>query len=137
MSRNTLLDAALNSIRNHSYEQRLDKIWISNLEQRRNRGDLIQQYKFFNNLNKILWHHPNTKANVEGPADNTRGRSHKLVKQLTHNCKQREDFFTNRIVKAWNKPPHSIINSGSVNQFKDKSDKSKILGNYTHKHYHA
>ena len=39
-----------------SYEDRLKKLNLTTLEERRTRGDLIQFFKFHSNINTINWH---------------------------------------------------------------------------------
>nr|XP_047124238.1 uncharacterized protein LOC124806963 [Hydra vulgaris] len=39
-----------------SYEQRLEKMDLQNLSKRREKGDLIQMYKFMNKIDTINWH---------------------------------------------------------------------------------
>ena len=59
----------------------------------------------------------------EGPANNIRGQKHRLVRQYTGNCHQRENFFLNRVVPFWNQLPLDVIDSNSTNMFKNRYDK--------------
>ena len=58
-----------------------------------------------------------------GPAGNIRGFKHKLARQPTKNCDQREHFFLNRVIPTRNKLPNYVVESGSVNIFKNNLDK--------------
>ena len=56
-----------------------------------------------------------------GPAGSVRGPKHRLTRQFTK-VEARNQFLLNRIVSNWNKLPASIIESNSVNQFKNRLD---------------
>ena len=58
----------------------------------------------------------------QGPASNIRGAKHRLVKNFTRDCTHRENFLSNRIVSAWNELPEVVINSKTINAFKNKLD---------------
>jgi len=117
------------NLRHFSYETRLANIGITTLEERRRRGDIIQYYKLKKGYNvaKLHEHHihqPN------GPETRSKSRGQLLVKQLTK-IKAREQFFSNRIASDWNELPEHVINSASLNSFKNNLDKfrKQQLGN--------
>jgi hypothetical protein len=114
-------------IRDLPYEERLKKLDILSLEERRVRGDLIQYFKFYKGFNKVNWFHtmiPLHSLSTDGPAGATRGGNHRLVKQLTK-LDSRANFLSNRVVNEWNKLPTEVVESKSVNQFKNRLDKFK------------
>ena len=97
------------------------------MEERRVRGDLIQYFKFYKGFNKVNWFHtmiPLHSLSTDGPAGATRGGNHRLVKQLTK-LDSRANFLSNRVVNEWNKLPTEVVESKSVNQFKNRLDKFK------------
>ena len=51
--------------------------------------------------------------------------SHRLFRQLTK-CTPRENFFSNRIAPIWNDLSPQIVQSASINGFKNRYDKSKL-----------
>ena len=109
-----------------NYTERLKQLGLTTLEARRQRGDLIQYYKFVNNINLISWYHPNSltnSLNASGPASSTRGHKQRLGGQLTKNCPARSNYFTNRIVNPWNALPPEVISAQSVNAFKNRYDR--------------
>jgi hypothetical protein len=113
------------AIRNKKYGDRLKLLGLATLEERRNRGDLIQLFKFSKNINNIEWFHPiNTTPtqNCSGPASSTR-QQNKLYRQLVKSCSTRYNFFTNRIIPEWNALPDHVKNASSVNGFKNSLDK--------------
>ena len=109
-----------------NYTERLRKLGLTTLKARRQRGDLIQHFKFANNVNHISWYHPNSLTNsltASGPASSTRGHKQRLRGQLTKNCPTRSNYFTNRIVNPWNALPPEVISAKSVNAFKNRYDR--------------
>nr|XP_047127784.1 uncharacterized protein LOC124808631 [Hydra vulgaris] len=65
-----------------SYEQRLEKMDLQNLSKRREKGDLIQMYKFMNKIDTINWHR---EPEVLGRL--TRGHNQRLRRHLTNAVK--------------------------------------------------
>ena len=116
------------SLKNFSYEKRLEIIGLTTLHERRIRGDSIQFFKFKNNFNSVDWYHPNAltnSINTNGPASGIRGHKQRFQRQATRNCQARENFFTNRTIPNWNALPKSVIESGSINGFKANYDNFK------------
>ena len=117
------------NIKNLAYDERLKSLGLTTLEERRNRGDLIQYFKCVKGLNIVNWYHPNnitTSVNSEGPASSIRDHTHRLVRQFTRGFTPRDNFLINRIVPLWNSLPREIVNADSVNSFKNKYDKLKL-----------
>ena len=122
---------------NLSYYERLKALNLTTLEARRLRGDLIQYFKFERGLNFISWEINNRNIyslQNEGPAGNTRGPQHRLYRDCTKNCKQREYFFLNRIIPHWNNLPDAVISSVTVNQFKNRLDKHLLPVDHSRTH---
>ena len=108
------------SLRGYSYEERLKKLDLLSLENRRRRGDLIQMFKYFKGFDKIHFHR---QPDIIDNERKTRGHNLKLRRQLISNT-QRYNFFTNRVVNDWNKLEKEAINAVTVNHFKNIIDKS-------------
>jgi hypothetical protein len=116
------------SLKNLTYEKRLEIIGLTTLHDRRIRGDSIQFYKFKNSFNSIDWYHPNAltnSINTNGPASGIRGHNQRFHRQPTRNCQARENFFSNRTIPFWNVLPKSVVESSSINIFKATYDKFK------------
>ena len=98
---------------------------LTTLENRRIRGDLIQQYKLNYNLDKVNWYNPQIEApslsNV-GPAASVRGHKFRLEREIVHQCEPRHNFFTKRIVPYWNNLPKDVVEAVSINAFKAELD---------------
>jgi hypothetical protein len=103
--------------RNLSYPERLRKLHLPTLEQRRRRGDLIETYKVLHNMYDIdkeqLW---------DLRKDRRRGHSLTLYKQRSR-LKRTSSFFTHRVVNEWNRLPEGVITAPNVNTFKNRFDK--------------
>jgi hypothetical protein len=116
------------------YEERLKRLRLTTLKDRRLRGDLIEMYKVMCGRESINWVKPlNLRKNVEisGPAANTRGNSlnmrresfsSKIRNSFCSWATIRDNFFVNRVVQNWNSLPNSIVTSPSLNSFKSALD---------------
>lgn len=110
-----------------SYEERLRKLDITTLEERRLRADLIEafkilQHQYDNVLGDLLPLSPHTDL---------RGHELKIQHQRTKQL-PRSNFFSCRITNAWNSLPKEIIGSDSLIKFKKRLDqyyKSKSVDN--------
>ena len=105
-------------LRKISYNDRLKYLDLSSLKERRTRGDLIQVFKIFYNFEKVeLCKMPIFNSNLT-----SRGHSKRYFREL---CKYtpRQNFLTNRIANEWNILPQDVVDSKSVNEFKEKLDK--------------
>jgi len=105
------------SLRNLKYDERLRQLGFTTLEERRKRGDCIQQFKILTGRETVNWAHP--PRSIE-PMYGHRAR---LQREIVNNCGQRSNFFSNRIVNLWNGLPGEIVSSNSVNAFKNSYDR--------------
>ena len=116
------------SLKNLSYEDRLKKLGLTTLEERRIRGDMIQYFKCINGFNIVNWSKPNLSVNslnLVRPAGSIIRHKHRLNRQFIRNFPQRENFFVNRIVPYWNELPTQVFSCKSIDEFKIKYDKFK------------
>ena len=112
-------------LRNIDYLERLKILNLTTLEERRVRGDLIQQFKILKGFDKVLWKHPPQPmptADESRPLMHTRGHHLRYQKEKS-NSTIRSNFFNNRIANTWNNLPEDVINAKSLNAFKAKIDK--------------
>ena len=97
-----------------SYEERLKKLKLTTLFERRMRGDLIETYKI---LNK--------KTNYGAHFFNLSTRTSNLVAK-PGNVKN-NDFFSDRVIHFYNKLPQVLKSKESVNSFKNNLDEFRII----------
>ena len=105
------------------YSQRLERLGLPSLEYRRMRGDLIETYKVLHEIYDPI----TTRELLSLNTSNTRGHNFKLSKNSPH-LNTYKYFFVNRIVNLWNQLPSPVVNSPSINIFKNGID--SLFQNY-------
>ena len=104
-------------IRNHSYQQRLKDLRLISLVQRRLRGQLIEVFKYLNRFNNVIKiGHFDYDFN-----DRTRNNGKKLIVK-PFNTSVAQHFLSSNITTTWNSLPYDVVNSGTVNKFKNHLD---------------
>ena len=104
------------------YEDRLVQTGLTTLEERRTRGDLIEVFKMIKGLNKSDY----TRFFTLAQNNRTRGHALKIIKNRSR-VNVRKNFFSQRVVNDWNALPVLVVDSESVNSFKNNYD--KYVGN--------
>ena len=97
-----------------SYHERLRKLGLTTLLERRTRGDLIETFKILNKFN-----------NYGNEFFNLSTRTNNLVARPGG---RKVDFFGQRVIKFWNKLPESVKDKNSVNSFKNALDNFRKNG---------
>ena len=110
-------------IKHKPYEKRLELLGLTTLEDRRIRGDIIEQYKITHQIGKLTFYVPQNQP-VSQSTYSLRGHSHKLIRQQVQGCEERHNFFTNRVVAPWNLLSQNTVNAPSVNAFKNRISSS-------------
>lgn len=105
-----------------NYESRLNILGLTNLKERRRRGDLIQCYKIINGIDKVkligdCFRDNNNSRELRSTVDRT-----SIIRENKGPSKARFNFFTNRVATAWNQLPNNVVNGPSVNSFKSRLD---------------
>ena len=103
------------------YDDRLKRLGLWSLEERRNRGDLIEVFKMVKGLSDVSWQTFFQRSTVSS----TRGHDWKLVKPF---CKKdsRLHFFSLRVINRWNSLSQDLVDSTSVNSFKSGLEKLRF-----------
>ena len=105
-----------------SYEERLMALGLTTLEQRRERGDLIQIYKLMNGMDQV--DNENLILREENTGRSMRSHSKKLRKgRCLRDVKKYS--FPQRCVEAWNGLSEEVVSAVNVHSFKEKLDKCR------------
>ena len=115
----------VSNIRRYSYEERLRILDLYSLEKRRERGDLIETFKILKGLEKV------DKEKWFTLSDNVHLRGHGLkLEKPRARLNIRKNFFSHRIVDAWNRLPPGIVEQETVQSFKIELDKFWRVNGY-------
>ena len=99
-----------------SYEERLRSLNLPSMAYRRARGDIIEAYKHTHGKYE-------TEQILPFSQDSTRrGHKYKLEKKRCRTA-TRQNFFTFRVVNAWNNLPEHVVDAPSVNALKSRLDR--------------
>ena len=109
----------IKSLGDLSYKERLERLNLTTLLERRMRGDLIETFKITKNLSNYGSEFFNISPRTENLLARQISKT-KSTKQL--------DFFSNRVLFYWNKLPAHVKNAASINSFKNRLDKFRIEG---------
>ena len=108
------------SISQLPYQQRLRELKLPSLHHRRRRGDMIQVFKIMTAVERISADDFFQKSNT-----NLRGHEYKLYKRKSITS-LRQHSFSRRVIDEWNSLPAHVVNSDSVDQFKNHIDKHYV-----------
>jgi hypothetical protein len=105
-----------------SYEERLEVLGWTTLEERRVRGDLIFTYQHLKNNAEVSldWQWASL-SHLDGPAACVRANNTRLAPRIARTS-QRRNFLTNRVAEPLRNLPFDIISPDNVNHFKNAYD---------------
>jgi len=109
----------VSELRQLPYDKRLERLDLWTLEKRRNRADLLEVRVF-----RIYKGWSTTTSDNLFTLHNgacTRGHTAKLVKNRSR-LELRRHFFSERVVNRWNSLDQRVIDSTSMNAFKNGLD---------------
>lgn len=105
-------------MRDIEYGERLKKLGLVTLEERRNRADLVQLFKMYRGLTR-----PSFDSMFQlVKHDRTRGHTLKLAKHCT-SLNIRHNFFSERVVDNWNRLSTHVVEAEGLNSFKSRLQK--------------
>ena len=106
----------VNGLGELEYKERLKALNLFSLKYRRLRGDLIELFKIIRGLDKISLDDALVFQNRH------RGHQYNLFK-IRSRTQKRQAMFTQRVIDHWNKLSKEVVESPSVNTFKNRLDK--------------
>jgi len=112
----------LPNLKELSYPERLTALRLPSLKARRVRGDLIQTFKIFNQIDNV----DINNFFVINPNDKTRNSVDKIFIQHSR-TNTRKFCFSNRVAPLWNKLPKDVKLAPNLNKFKNLIDEQKVL----------
>ena len=105
------------ALRHFGYQRRMKRLNLFSLKTRRLRGQLIETFKIIKGITNIDYNNLFTLS-----TNQTRNNGYKLELKR-YNTTLCGNFLTYKIANTWNKLPADIVNSDTVNEFKNKLDK--------------
>ena len=119
-----------------TYEERLGSVGLTTLEERRERGDMIEAFKTINGFNKVDkadWFDFRdatmraTRSTVSVTGEVQQNRSDVLYMKNVR-LDSRKNFFTVRVIKKWNEIPDAVKDQKTINAFKNRYDEWREMG---------
>uniref|UniRef100_A0A8C5N1B7 Reverse transcriptase domain-containing protein n=1 Tax=Leptobrachium leishanense TaxID=445787 RepID=A0A8C5N1B7_9ANUR len=111
-------------LKEKSYQERLNDLNMYSLEKRRDRGDMIETFKYVKGIHKV----EEGSIFKRKQSSKTRGHSLRLEGQR-FKSNIRKHYFTERVVDTWNSLPVEVVEAETVIEFKQAWDRHKAILN--------
>ena len=109
------------TLRELPYEERLKRLNLPSLDDRRMRGDMTETFKILKGFDQLDASKFFILRAEVTEREATRGHNLKIFKQRRNTALSRK-FFSHRVVDRWNSLPSFVIEATSINSFKDRYD---------------
>ena len=114
------------SVKNLPYEDRLKKLGLTTLVERRYRGDMIETYKILTGKEKLDPARFFKMSEERGDPQLARGLKLSREREDPYSCQRRKNTFSLRVVKPWNKLGREEVNAVKTGGFKSRFDRNEI-----------
>ena len=108
-----------------SYTDKLAKLNMTTLEERRWRGDMIQTWRIMSGKDMVkveTWFDMEADRPRAGATTTRHARQHHAIRPRNFNYEERGKFFSNRVVQDYNALPDYVKQSTDINIFKNNLD---------------
>ena len=105
------------------YEEWLDRLGLTTLQARRERGDMVEAYKIITgkvDVEPSTWFSPMTSR--EGAANTRATSGHLNLARGEASSEVRKNQFSVRVVPLWNSLPDQVKAQDTLNNFKNAYD---------------
>ena len=110
-------------LKDMTYEDRLKKLELLTLQNRRERGEIVMMYKIINGNEKLDIENLVILAEDRDGCRRTRGHSKKIKGHCTKNVKKYS--FAHRTVDMWNDQSEVVVTAASIHAFKGRLDRHR------------
>ena len=112
----------LPTMKNLSYEERLEKLGLPTLQYRRLRGDMIETYNLMTGKYDAAVSNIMPKRQESATSLPTRGHIYKLFQQRAEKP-LRQNFLSIRVVSEWHSLPSKIVEAPNLKVFERRLDR--------------
>ena len=112
-------------LKGRCYEDKLKEVGLTSLEDRRERGDMIQTFKIIQGLDNVevgTWFTLASERDREGATTTRHSQDTTRLEEGTSKLDLRRNFFSQRVPPIWNSLPQSTRQKSSVLSFKAAYD---------------
>ena len=111
-----------------SYSEKLAKLNLTTLEERRWRGDMIQTWRIMTGKDRVrvdTWFDMEVDRTREGATTTRNARGHHAIRPRDYQHEERGFFFSNRVVRDYNSLPDHVKKATNINTFKNSLDRHR------------
>ena len=112
-------------LKGRTYEEKLKEVGLTSLEDRRERGDMIQTFKIIQGLDQVevgTWFTMASERDREGASNTRHSNDTTRLEEGTSNLDIRRNFFSQRVPAMWNSLPQCTRQKNTVLSFKAAYD---------------
>ena len=116
-------------LKGKTYEQKLKEVGLTTLEERRERGDMIQTFRIIHGIDQVereTWFTMGNERDREGAAMTRNSKDITRIEEGSSKNELRRNYFSQRVPSKWNSLPQTTRQQQSVLGFKAAYDGTKL-----------